>query len=348
MTTVSANPGYVLAQLEKALVTAAGHEDAAARERAAKKAQRFRQVMAGMLDGSIAVGSRTPVAGAPAWATLEVAHGGFATGGLLAGGALQPHEIELLREAPAPAGKERATLNLHFLGDEGRARLLDMLASGRYRVNVPEEGALLVVAWLLANGQGERAQAVLDEILPLADRLRFYPVPEFAALCTARGSAGVSEGGSWVARNGTILEQEQILTTHNLAAAFEVLGLTEPLRGRLPALAQACFRFICKREQIRTEKWHARLVRVKNSAYAWRQMVFFLSFLSPSEIEAFLAWAGEHLWAQGADFQKRFDPALRGLTIAAVGGDLDQAERTGAARRFLGWSTTRHWLLEGA
>lgn len=804
---IVANPGYVLAQLEKALVTAAGGPDAATRERARRKVERFRQALEGMLGGSIEVGSRTPVADTPAWATLDVAHGGFATGQLLAGGPLQPHEAALLRDVPAPPGKERAALNLHFLSDAGRADLLRRLASGCYRVNVPEEAALLVVAWLIAHRLPDRAQAVLDAILPFVDRLRFYPVPddqpllpsavvklqpasevaatleatrpqaqvaamnealrvwaplydravslfletvegetphlrtdgsgalvrrpdgqpqvgggwpckrvppgwaarasallaehaaaraehglcgkpehskgnhailrrylercardpasldgrdvgtirkvlasfvtkhgvpgdakhrrlreeqarvaarpthqqaarvlasrlsacpkdaglpslepvlgpiaeaeaallgagarasvgagtgagagagagasvvvgapipqavarrldrcleapieelvtrgvipssevlaivlpqvtsqvraagladpalarlygavyaafrrrrsllllnlesqvrleelpwvaaleeqragkleerarasqalsqvaalaitsfpetifpnkllqemralvkgsdlqiplvdelaadifmgelsgkfldaakiaarlvrgtlyaryydvpvdtvlriddvakkrgfsaassaELVALCTDRANVADFRSGSRTARNGKVIEQEQILTTHNLAAVFEALGLLEPLRGRLPELSRGCFRFICKKEQVRIEKWHAKLVRVKNSAYAWRQMVFYLSFVDASELESFLAWAEEHLRAQREGFRARFTPALRGLTIAAMGGDLDRAERAGTARRFLGWSTEKHWLLGG-
>ena len=52
------------------------------------------------MPGSLRVGSRTPVADAPPWVTLEVVHGGFATGRFAAGGPLQPHEAEKLRQAP--------------------------------------------------------------------------------------------------------------------------------------------------------------------------------------------------------------------------------------------------------
>jgi hypothetical protein len=44
-------------------------------------------------------------------------------------------------------------------------------------VEVPEEGALLAVAWLLAHGHADAARAVLDEIAPFFPRLRFYPIP---------------------------------------------------------------------------------------------------------------------------------------------------------------------------
>jgi hypothetical protein len=776
--------GYALGQLEKALAAAGGRADAAAGEHAAKKIARWQQVLSGMCSGSLAVGSRTPVEGATAWATLEVAQGGFATGSLLAGGPLAPHETDRLRGLDAPAGEERAALNLHYLGDAGRAELARMLSTGCYRVQVPEEGALLVVAWLLAHGHTDRAEEVIDAIVAFTGRLRFYPVPdahpqvpsavvklrsagetarvlealrprapmarmnealrvwaplcdravslfvetvegeiphlrtdaagalvrrpdghafidggwpckryppgwtdrakallfdcaaararhplckkpdrpgetfpllrdylercakdaasltgrdvgvirkalasfvtrhgapgsaehtelraaqaltaarpthpeiarvlgarldgypegaglpsvdpvlapisaaeharfgiptgtavpaslarrldrcleapidelvrrkvipssevlavvlpqitsqvaaagladpdlarlyaavyaafrrrrslllvdlqsqvkleelpwvaalaglrtgkltetdrarrtleqvttlaitsfpetilpnkllqemralvkgadlalplvdelaadifmgafsrkfleaakiaarvlqgslyaryytvttetllrieaattrsdgqvaapspEFAALCESRAEPDDRKGGSSVAQNGKIIEQEQILTTHNLAVLVDGLGLAPAVQAEATMLAQACFRFICRREQIKTDKFHARLTRVKNSAYAWRQMVFFLSLVDAGALEAFLAWADAHLGEQSEGFQRRFRPALRGLTVAAVGGDLDAAVRAGDARRFLGWSTGRHWLL---
>jgi hypothetical protein len=91
-----------------------------------------------------------PTVGAPAWATLRVVKGGFATGGLLAGGPLEPHERDLLaRLGDDDQDTARARLNAYYLGEEGLAELDGTLASGRYRVRLPEEGALLAVAWLL-------------------------------------------------------------------------------------------------------------------------------------------------------------------------------------------------------
>lgn len=174
-----ANPGYALGQLARALVTSAAHEDADVRRRAERKAQAWTQVFQGMLSGAIHVGSRVPVADTPAWATLEVVQGGFATGALLAGGDLQPHERERLARLPGVhPGSERAALNASFVGDEGLAELQRLLSDGCYRAHLPEEGALLVVAWLARHGEVEQARALLDEIGPYFGRLRFYPVPD--------------------------------------------------------------------------------------------------------------------------------------------------------------------------
>lgn len=174
---LSANPGYAFGQIHAALRTAESHPDADTRTRAQGKIGRWLQVLEGMFSGTLQVGSRTPVKDTPAWATLAVLRGGFATGLLLAEGDLQLHERFLLARwgaslSPAP----RAVINQYFLTDAGIAELQTMLQTGTYRINVPEEGCLLVVAWLLSQNKAEAAREILEEIAPYLNRLRFYPV----------------------------------------------------------------------------------------------------------------------------------------------------------------------------
>lgn len=177
-TKFTANPGYVVAQLAKALTTGREHNDPETRARAHAKVARWASVFEGMLRSDLSVGSRAPVAGLPPWVTLEVLKGGFATGQALAGGPLQAHEVSLANALGTGAqGRERAAINLHYLSEQGQEELRAMLASGRYRVQLPEEGALLVLAWLLAHGHTEHASNLLDALAPYIDRLRFYPVP---------------------------------------------------------------------------------------------------------------------------------------------------------------------------
>jgi hypothetical protein len=176
---IAVNPGYIAGLIDAALRTAANHEDAATRARAEAKIARLTAALEGMRSGAVSVGSRTPVRDTPAWATLEVVRGGFATGALLANGPLLDHERAALERAPASDfSSERAALNARALSAEGLDALRAMLASATFRVAVPEEGALLVVAWLLAHGQRAEAADVLDAIAPFFDRLRFYPVPD--------------------------------------------------------------------------------------------------------------------------------------------------------------------------
>ncbi|MFD8492897.1 hypothetical protein [Amycolatopsis sp. NPDC059657] len=162
-----ASPGYAVAQLERALKQAVSAGDRAARDRARGKADRWRAVIDGMAEGTLEVGSRTPVADTPAWVTLEVAHGGFATGRYLAEAAPTAEELRW--------GGDRESVNRHFLSDEGRAELLAALRSESYRIDVPEEAALPVVAWLIDRGYHEQALDLVTELWPLLHRLRFTP-----------------------------------------------------------------------------------------------------------------------------------------------------------------------------
>ena len=155
-----------------------------------------------------------------------------------------------------------------------------------------------------------------------------------------------AELGTWhPATNGTIIEQQQILTTQNLAPLFCELDLKKLLHSRLGKLALTCFEWICARQQMRIACYHARLVMLKNTAYAWRQMVFYLSMLDESGRHYAVEDIESHFATQPAAFRDRFLPVMIGLRLAAAGHRLPQTEPTvEGARVFLGWSTTPHWL----
>lgn len=172
------NPAYVSTQLAKALTTNEQHQDPETRQRVQDRVAKWESVLLNVLSETVAYGSRTPVTGAPPWATLEVVTGGFATGQLLAGGTLLPHELDLLKSLPpVQSGGERLALNAHFLTDAGLRNLQRLLQSGCYDINVPEEGALLVVAWLVQNDHVDQARTLLDTISSHFAEMRFYPIP---------------------------------------------------------------------------------------------------------------------------------------------------------------------------
>lgn len=171
------NSGYAISQLAKALSTAENHEDETTRKLAQQKADKWVRVFSKMIDGSLNVGSRTPHQGVPEWVTLEVVTGGFSTGAFLAGGELLEHERALAaKHGLVISAGDRLALNRYFLSQEGITELQRRLQDGTYEISVPEEGALLVVAWLIENGFSEKARQLLDEIGPYFSRLRFFPV----------------------------------------------------------------------------------------------------------------------------------------------------------------------------
>ena len=132
-----------------------------------------------MASGALTIGSRTPMAGLPAWVTPRVVRGGFATGTAAAGGPLRPHEAAVAARAGVPA--ERGTVFAHYLTDAGQAELCALLDSGGYRLEFGEQAALLTVAWLLRAGDRPGALGLLDEIGPYAGKLCFVPVPDAAS-----------------------------------------------------------------------------------------------------------------------------------------------------------------------
>ncbi len=173
--------GYALGQFAKALQSAG--------QNAANRIEQWSRVIRGIEDGILNIGSRTPFAKTPAWVTLEVVHGGFATGSFVAGGALRPHEIALCRRLNiAQSTKTRAEINAYFLSDLGRAELRQQLKDGKYRVECPEQAGLLIATWLLDHGHAAEASALFEQIAPWFAELGFYPTPAETAKPQAEGT----------------------------------------------------------------------------------------------------------------------------------------------------------------
>lgn len=178
--------GYALGQLWRAIRR--GKDGTAAQ-------QKWRDVLSGMVSGQVQVGNRVPVRRLPAWVTLQVAHGGFATGQPLAGGPVELFELAHAARLEVSAGEHlRAGLNAYFASSSGQHELLALLRSGLYRVDVPEEGALLVVAWLRERGAAPEADGILSELAPFMGELRFYPKPSDVALETHAGVSVATVG----------------------------------------------------------------------------------------------------------------------------------------------------------
>ena len=130
-------------------------------------------------------------------------------------------------DVPGLTGRER--LNSWFLGDAGQRDLLRVLAEGRYRVEVPEEAALLVVAWLLEHEQFEAALDLVAELRPWMGRLRFTPRPAAGAVPSGV-MVHVQAAGTVAAALNAMTPRPQI------AMMRETLGVWHPLFDRLVAL----------------------------------------------------------------------------------------------------------------
>jgi hypothetical protein len=204
--------------------------------------------------------------------------------------------------------------------------------------------AARVSARLLAGTLYQRYYAIdAEEVARLPMPADKKPSHEFAAVCERRAAPLESSSRSYVARNGKVIEQAQILTTHNLAVLFDALPLRDQLAPHLRPIAETCFQWATRRLRMRTTHWHQILINLKNAAYAWRQMVFYLSFCA--DVPAFLSWGRARLERADDSFRRRFEPAMRGLEIVATGVASNEAAfAAGGGRVFTGWSTDRHWL----
>jgi hypothetical protein len=207
------------------------------------KAKRWQQVLQGMRSGSLEVGSRRPIESVPVWATPEVVTGGFVTGNLLAGGPLCEHELAMMEGLGGGIERGRQLINEYFLAAEGLAVLAEWLHNGRYEIQVPEEGALLVVAWLLEQEQPAAAAAVIQEISPFFDRLRFYPVPSDESRVASTEVSVQTAGEATMALNriadhpGYCVQREMICVWTPLMDRLVDL-LLETVEGDPPDLAR--------------------------------------------------------------------------------------------------------------
>lgn len=173
---------YVEGQLAQSLRAAMAHASPVLRERAEARAKSLFSVFQNLVSGALHVGQRQPYVDTPTWVTPEVMRGGFASGQLAAGGDWRVHEIALANRIGVKPTVARTALNGYYLTREGLAELAGWLDSGSYRIDVPEEGALLTIRWLLAGGEYATAATLIEAIEPFFDRLRFYPRPAEAPI----------------------------------------------------------------------------------------------------------------------------------------------------------------------
>ena len=165
----------------------------------------------------------------------------------------------------------------------------------------------------------------------------------FASLVALR--AGVKAGGWDITSNGMQIEQSQILTTQNLATLTVGLNINTELSTRAADLAAECFQWICARLQANAKSRHDHLIAIKNIAYAWRQMIFFLSLLNKESQQRFMHWTDKHFEKESIEFQARFKPAVIGLRSTMQYGTAPPKNPDSGGAMLLSWTNETHWLM---
>ena len=140
-----------------------------------------------------------------------------------------------------------------------------------------------------------------------------------------------------------MIEQSQILTTHNLAILTGPFGVGELLPLDFEALARRAWEQVLRLGG-RIDANPRPLRTIKDLAYAWRQTLFFLSRVDARAQAAFLAAMRADL-ERAPDVAARMRPVVDGLAHVLAGGRFDATGRAGDAHRLLGWTTERHPLL---
>ena len=169
------------------------------------------------------------------------------------------------------------------------------------------------------------------------------PTKKLLSICEKR--VGISHKTWDTVTNGMILEQMQIITTHNLSVLFLELHLLPSLKPLMCNMSKNCFKWICKRQQVQITDYHSGLIMLKQTAYAWRQMIFYLSFVEIQERLAFITWVQEFFTKQTIEFRVRFSSVLLDLidVLQENSGyrpSIDSVE----SRVFLGWSKKHHLM----
>jgi len=169
---MKANIGFVWNELRKAFDAGQAAQTAKETANAEKRVRQFTDVVTGILSGKLNIGSRKPT-DYPIWVTAEVARGGFATGKAAAAERASDEHEAILALDVQPLTRE--ALFAKLISDEGLAGLKELLSSRMYKIEFPEDAALLVIAWLCENGRAKDAELIVNEISTYASGLRFMP-----------------------------------------------------------------------------------------------------------------------------------------------------------------------------
>jgi hypothetical protein len=166
--------------------------------------------------------------------------------------------------------------------------------------------------------------------------------PEFAALCQRR--AGPAPG-SFVVANGMVIEQQQILTTQNLAVLVSACAAKDELISSAAALVTGCARAMVRMLGQIPAKSRARLRLGKDVAYACRQLLFFASLRPRAKFAGMVDDVAAVFAESDSVAGKLLQHVLIGLRQVATGKPIEVAAAPATPQRLLAWSAGPHWLF---
>jgi hypothetical protein len=136
-----------------------------------------------------------------------------------------------------------------------------------------------------------------------------------------------------------VIEQAQILTTHNLATLVHAVGVT-PADG-WAATARRTFATVVRLAG-RIDRNPRPLPMIKDMAYAWRQLIFYLSLPEAGDPRPLVDQFHVESAAAPSTVHARLSPALVGLGYVVAGGRFTDERTPAGGRRLVGWTTGGH------
>lgn len=180
------------------------------------------------------------------------------------------------------------------------------------------------------------------EVLALPDPRKRGAQPEFAALCRRRAGTLPSQ---FVVGNGMVIEQQQILTTQNLAVLLSACSLREHVVERSPELVATCARRMVTLARHVPDQPTPRLRLAKDLAYCCRQLLFFASLRHRSEFALRCREVVAVVASAPPGSRALLAPVVAGLEWIAAGQRFAAQSDARCPRRLLGWSAGPHWLF---
>lgn len=179
-----------------------------------------------------------------------------------------------------------------------------------------------------------------------------YGSTEFYSVCKDYAQKGCEfSSGRYmnVAENGVVIEQAQIITTHNLAMLVGVAEIRAEAAGGWGAVATRCAKTVIRlTEQAQGRgRYQDKMRSAKKAAFAWRQMVFFLS-MEKDDSKTVIALNVLNQ-AKSKGVKSALAPHLERLRAALEQNDATWKSNVVQEKYIgplVGWTLKRHPLLE--